>query len=199
MTTTEQTIKEGSHSPWGTVQEVYPVIPGMIFVSTAGHGGIKLSRQFNAKMPAYLRKPGGWYEEDCEWSLVFAVFEKEILSTPGIDSCHIGVIQKEQHKGTFRSYYPDQYERFYGVTLKPGESYSRDRQIFEKEHANDFVVVSAVSTKNGFVRCTATRGGKRESGAEKRTYLVQSEEYDTRGKFSFVIDEDRHSRLSDVS
>jgi hypothetical protein len=193
-------LNEGDRSPWGTIQEVYPVMEGMEFITTPGHGGLKLSRALNAKMPHYLRNAGGWYEEDCDWAKPFCVFEKEILATPGIHVSHITAIQKEYHKKMLRGNCPDEFERFYGVTLKPGESYARDRANFEKAHANDFVVISALRHPNkDLVTCIATIGGSRKSGIEERTYLVPKEEYANRDQFGFVIDEYRHTRYSEVA
>lgn len=66
-------LREGSRTPWGAAQDVDLIAPGVWLVSTAGHGGIKLDRVRNAKVPASCRTKGGWYEEDCEVSIVFAV------------------------------------------------------------------------------------------------------------------------------
>lgn len=49
-------------SPWGAIQDKRELAPGIWQVSTAGHGGIKLSRERNAAVPAYMRAEGGWYE-----------------------------------------------------------------------------------------------------------------------------------------
>ena len=57
------------HSPWGAVQHGERLADGVFFVSTAGHGGIKLDRARNALVPEVFRKEGGWYEEDCDWAI----------------------------------------------------------------------------------------------------------------------------------
>ncbi len=49
-------------SPWGVIQDKRELAPGIWQVSTASHGGIKLSRERNAAMPDYMRNEGGWYE-----------------------------------------------------------------------------------------------------------------------------------------
>lgn len=64
-------IEKGSRSPWGKIQRVEFFTPWLCRVSTAGHGGMKLSREFNRLVPKEVRSKGGWYEEDCEWALVF--------------------------------------------------------------------------------------------------------------------------------
>jgi hypothetical protein len=62
-----------ARSRWGPIQTKSELAPGVWSVSTAGHGGIKLSRERNAAVPAYLRREGGWYEEDCEWAIAAVV------------------------------------------------------------------------------------------------------------------------------
>jgi hypothetical protein len=64
-----QAMQEGSRSPWGKIQDVRELAEGAWMVSTAGHGGIKLSAARNRKVPAPAREPGGWYEEDCQWAI----------------------------------------------------------------------------------------------------------------------------------
>jgi hypothetical protein len=70
--------KIGSTSPWDTVQTVRTITPGIIAVSTAGHGGYWLSQARYHAMPAALRcnvyGGGTWFEEDCEWALVAMAF-----------------------------------------------------------------------------------------------------------------------------
>ena len=59
-------LPEGSHSKWGLVQEEIQRAPGIATTTTASHGGIKLSPEPNAAIPAPLRTADGWYEEDAE-------------------------------------------------------------------------------------------------------------------------------------
>jgi hypothetical protein len=61
------------------IQTVHEVAPGIVQVSTAGHGGYWLSPERRADMPAQYRDirtfaGGPWYEEDCDWSLVVLSF-----------------------------------------------------------------------------------------------------------------------------
>lgn len=69
------------NSPWGRVQEQRAIAAGIVAVTTAGHGGIWLSRERLDRMPAALRVSNDysgagseWFEEDCEWALVAAAF-----------------------------------------------------------------------------------------------------------------------------
>lgn len=68
-------------TPWGKAQTVTTVAPGIVVVDTAGHGGVKLDRKRNAKIPMAARLHGGWYEEDCEALIPLLVFYDEMKST----------------------------------------------------------------------------------------------------------------------
>ncbi|MEZ0096588.1 hypothetical protein ABIF25_000170 [Bradyrhizobium elkanii] len=86
------------------------------------------------------------------------------------------------------------------VLLQPGESREKDRRAFEKEHADNWIVVSAITSDQqpGFVEVVATSGGRRGAGTEERRFLVPSEEYRI-GRFGFVVDETRHPVYSGPS
>jgi len=68
-------MREGDRSPWGKIQHVSNPAPGCWVVSTAGHGGVKLDRDRNAKVPKGARRSSGWYEEDCEAVITLAVHD----------------------------------------------------------------------------------------------------------------------------
>lgn len=72
-------IMKISHSPWGAVQNQKQIAPGIVSVSTAGHGGIFVSQERRLQMPIDLAAFGtwtepGWYEEDCDWAVVCLAF-----------------------------------------------------------------------------------------------------------------------------
>ena len=67
------------YTPWGSSQHQKKVTEGIVFYDTASHGGYKLSNEKINEMPAELKniKPwagAGWYEEDCDWSIVVLSF-----------------------------------------------------------------------------------------------------------------------------
>ena len=78
------------NSPWGRVQKQQEILPGIIVVHTAGHGGIWLSPERQAQLPAwaleisssYCPKPM-WWEEDCESQVIMYVFFEEIEKRHG--------------------------------------------------------------------------------------------------------------------
>jgi hypothetical protein len=63
-----------TNTPWGKAQSRDIISDeGIEFYSTAGHGGYKVSAQLNRLIPKVFRAAGGWYEEDCAWSIVWNV------------------------------------------------------------------------------------------------------------------------------
>ena len=66
-------------TPWGLSQSSEEIAPGIVFHSTASHGGYELSPARVASMPKPLREfepwaGPGYYEEDCDWSVVCLAF-----------------------------------------------------------------------------------------------------------------------------
>lgn len=168
-------------TPWGMAQSSEIYADGVVFHSTASHGGVKLDRTRNAAMPAVLRVPGGWYEEDCEWA-------KVAIGLPDLFTDY----ERRHADRTLREYYPDCWEAVHGRALEPGESFAKDRCLFREAHAQDWVVISAITSKErpGFVDCVATLGGD-GTASQRRRFLVPDTEY-CAGPHGFVIDERRH-------
>ncbi len=57
------------HTPWGWSQDITELAEGVWRVSTAGHGGLKLSRERWEELPDVVRDTlfnPGFAEEDCE-------------------------------------------------------------------------------------------------------------------------------------
>jgi hypothetical protein len=65
----------GASSPWGPVQTVEALGPDVVSVTTASHGGLRLSPSALTRLPEALRETGhsakGWFEEDCDWALPY--------------------------------------------------------------------------------------------------------------------------------
>lgn len=67
-------------SPWGPIQHQVTLAPGIVQVSTAGHGGIWISPERLAEMPEDIRTAKNysgdpqWFEEDCDWAKVILAF-----------------------------------------------------------------------------------------------------------------------------
>ena len=64
---------KGMSTPWGRVQDHHRIADGVVSVSTAGHGGIWLSDERIAQLPAHYEPFTGsprWNEEDVDGALV---------------------------------------------------------------------------------------------------------------------------------
>ena len=176
------------NTPWGTAQTQQTLAEGIISVSTASHGGLKLDRKRNAKMPKCLRIKGGWYEEDSDWNRVYLVFFAELgysEEDKKIQAC----------KQTLADWQPALYEEFYGVTLSEGQSQQRDRDNWYQENQHKLLSYSARS-QNGMVKVWAAIGGRTGNSLPKgeRQFLVPSDEYDNR-TYAFVVDPTRHQEV----
>lgn len=174
-------------TPWGPAQGGEFYATGVESFSTAGHGGFKLDRTRNARVPEELRNLDGWYEEDQEWAKVAFAFPELFTDREN------GFAQ-----ATIRNHYPDAYEALKGVVLQEGESIGKDERVFRERHANDWLVISATGNADDTVTCFATIGGQRQSfggpAIEEKRFIVPASEYRTR-KFEFVIDPTRHAEI----
>jgi hypothetical protein len=67
----------GSSSPWGPIDSVTPLGPEAVEVTTASHGGLRVSLTALARIPEPMRDTsfsgGGWFEEDCDWAIPYLV------------------------------------------------------------------------------------------------------------------------------
>jgi hypothetical protein len=168
-------------------------------VNTAGHGGFKLSRERNAKVPAYMRRDGGWYEEDCEVAIPLVVFEADIRAH-GPEWLVTG-LDKYPAAKTIANYWPDMYERYFGRKPTLEESHVLRERAFHAAHANDYVVVSAWGNwqdgvPKGMVGVFATLGESRQEPAWSagKYFLVPDAEYEARHG-AFVIDLTKHQEV----
>lgn len=126
----EAFLSVGSRTPWGEAQQIDRVADGIVFASTASHGGIKLSPERNKEIPAILRKKSGWYEEDVEAAIPAAVFADAFAET-NVRGTH-PILIEARAKQTIRDYMPDEYEKWTGEDILPGQSRTRDRIASEK-------------------------------------------------------------------
>ena len=183
----EVNIQEGSRTPWGEADYVSESAPGIMSVSTPGHGGYKLSPERNKAIPAGLRNGSGWYEEDCEAHIVAWVHPEGF---PNADAAEQGV----------KDWFPDGYEKATGTVLAPGESQTKDVAAFAAAHAGDLLNAYASTSDDhpGMVEV-----GTRDAAGAERVFLVPTEEYRARGKHNelgqngrFIIDLARHQEIT---
>lgn len=191
------TVHEGMTTPWGTADFAEEICEGVGIVSTPGHGGIKLDASRNRLVPDYMRRRGGWYEEDCEWALVFVALATYIAErTPAAERRDM----LDHAPATVRQWFPDAYEKFFGVTIAPGDSHVKDERQFYADHADDWITVSASLTNApaGMVLVTASVGGRRGNRLprERKTFVVPEEDYKARSSFGFIVDPERYDTVN---
>ncbi len=173
-------IKTNAVTPWGAAQNSWAYGEGIVSHSTASHGGFHLEEERNALVHPAYRNADGYYEEDSQWSKVTATFPHLFTG-----------YERKLADETLRHCEPEAYEIVNNVVLRPGESFAKDARQFRLDHASDWIVVSAIISRQrpGFVECVATLGGDRR--AMERRFLVPDAEYDP-GRRGFVIDPARH-------
>jgi len=180
----------GKTSPWGKIQSNREFIPGFNWIITASHGGVKLNRTRNSQVPDYMRIKGGWYEEDEAWAIPFVVFEIELMREAW-DKVQL-TINRHHHTNILRNWFPEMYERYNGVTLKPGESFVRDEQNWKLLNANKMQTLCAISSDfyPSMVEVTACIGGREEGRITnpEHHYLVPIADYKLRGPHGFAFD-----------
>jgi len=170
-------------TPWGRSQMAVIYAEGVVAHMTSGHGGFHLSANRNAKVHLLLRKETPWYEEDCEWAIVAVSFPELFTG-----------YERSLAEKTVRNTWPDAWQAIHRCKLAEGESWVKDRRAFDKRHAADHVVISAILSDQhpGMTEVVAVVGGNRRADNDERRFLVPSEEYAGRGRFDFVIDPSRH-------
>lgn len=189
----------GMNTPWGKAQDVTTIVDGEIMsVGTSGHGGIKLSRKLNALVPDYMRRKGGWYEEDCEWAIPFVVFKDRI---PNFQQSAVT---------TLRNWFPTMYEQFFGEVIPAGLSFVKDERTWKIANANKIQVLAAWGAGStventvvpaGKVIVVACVGGRTnvapyESAGPEAYYLVDDAEYAQRNGRTFIVDPTRHPQIN---
>ncbi|NLS07332.1 hypothetical protein HGP14_29040 [Rhizobium sp. P32RR-XVIII] len=170
-------------TPWGMSQMATIYGSGIVSHVTAGHGGFHLSPDRNLAVPTALRNETCWYEEDVEWAAVANAF-------PDLFTGY----ERRAAEETIRHHWPEFWETVHGRALGVGASRGKDRQEFERIHANHWIVTSAILSGHhaGMTEVIARYGTERSIGEIERRYLVDSNEYASRGPFGYVIDEARH-------
>ena len=110
-----QQMREGSHTPWGPVQDVEHLGAGVARVGTASHGGLHVTGAAANAVPAVvwaaMMNGRGWAEEDCE--LV-------IVATLLMDAGHITCPRYLEHRDDARDAartMASRYERYASIRI----------------------------------------------------------------------------------
>lgn len=166
-----------ARSPWGRPDFARVYAPGVVEVATPGHGGIKLDAAHNARVHAAWRQRGGWYEEDCEASIVHRTFPELFPELAGYDpdeSC--------------RRWFPDEYEQVTGHKVTATESHIVSEREFYAAHRGDYIAYSAVNIGDGKVGVWARVGGRANPDGHEIMVVVTAAEYDARHAAGMVVD-----------
>ncbi len=196
----------GMGTPWGTAQTQKTITPGMVEVTTAGHGGIHLDRELNAKVHPAWRIRSGWYEEDSDWAIVAVTFPEHFGQQMPADGRYADKTVAEYAHDVARNWSPDAYEKVLGVTLTGAESYERRGQEIAAAIRDELRSTAAWGHGNdrggryrvpdGWVGVVASVGGRRRGRREsdERWFLVPKGEYDTIVDYraGLLIDPVRH-------
>ena len=203
------TWEDGS-SLWGGVQTVRTIVPGIREVSTASHGGLVLSDELNARIPAPLRRADGAYEEDCEWAVVVASFP-ELAETfarawdrhrlePGPATTAADLLASARQ--VLKDFRPDEYAGAFGELVTEAESHTLRHRAFLAAHTRDWISIAAFGdgavawVPKGNVGVVATLGGCRATTVPRRRFLVPASEYEELcSPFGFAIDPARHPEV----
>ncbi|TDP89583.1 hypothetical protein EDF62_3336 [Leucobacter luti] len=185
-------IHVDSRTPWGNADHVTQPAPGISIVSTAGHGGVKLSRERNAKIPPALRQKNGWYEEDCESHAPFYYFADEMAHE---FSHNDPEYMREVAERGLREWYPDEFEKATGQKVSPEQSGVLRERLADQQAFNEFAVVSARGSEAFPDKVVIS--GHRKSDGDEAEFLVDRDEYRAHDKSQghFVADQDRHPQL----
>lgn len=170
-------------TPWGPSQLASIYAEGIVAHMTAGHGGFRLSPERNARVIPPLRIDSGWYEEDDAWAIVALTF-------PDLFTRY----ERKLADRTIRDKWPDEWEAIHGRTLELAAVLACGLARFERRHAGDWIVASAITSSHqgGMVEVVAVLGARQGIHVNERRFLVPTGEYQARGPFGFVIDEGRH-------
>lgn len=198
-------VREGSRTPWGSAQVVDHVADGITVVHCAGHGGLKLSPERNKAVPAPLRQKSGWYEEDCEASIVGWVHPEAFGHYLDSDD-----ERRDYFEASIKNWYPYEYTKATGNPVTVEESsVLRERMqrenisAFRAQHGNDFITTNVVRDTldddwlpDGYRLAAA----KRDATGEERYFLLPEHEAvkDSMLQRDVLIDPKRHLDVTDV-
>ncbi|XAI97217.1 hypothetical protein [Dolichospermum phage Dfl-JY45] len=154
----ERSPQTGERCPWGVIEEVTDVAPGIVFVTTSTHGGYRLSPGRVSAIDPRWGVSGPWFNEDDEWAIVALTFPEAFAAAAAEAVEHAHAIA--------RAWKPDAYEAVTGRAVTPGQSPGRDAVRFITEHPDG-------------LWCRAAQGDA--FGLVPKGYVAVEAETDSRG------------------
>lgn len=167
---------KAKYSPWGAIESEREIATGITEINTARHGGFKLDRKRNLRIPECMRTVGGWYEEDCQWAIVALTFPEAF---PTLIDFAIS---------TMKSNYPDQYTTITGNPVAVEESHVLRQRAYKESVKGKYLVVSAMGdwhekVPSGMVGVIACIDGRNENGMFSNPlnyFMVPAVEYNSK-------------------
>lgn len=179
-------MRKVTHSPWGKIDVRKNISDDIIEVSTPSHGGFGVTGKAKQNILNMFPSVGehvdvnnemSWFEEDCDYAFVILA-NKECFQEKDIQAA----------ESSMKSWYPEAWREYSGDLPDIKESIMLRKKLFEEQHMNDNVVISALGLTDGMVLCIAKVGGRNGDG-EESAWFVEKEKYDQRGQFDYVISE----------
>jgi len=124
---------------WGSPQQSEQILPGVWEVHTASHGGIVLSEERQAAMPAALRLADPFYEEDVDWCLAIVAFEAEYRAS----GRRCAALLADNARSSLRAWHPDRFTAYTGEAVPEDASPVLQRRAAYTALIGEFVVTSA--------------------------------------------------------
>lgn len=124
---------------WGSPQQSEQILPGVWEVHTASHGGIILSQERQAAMPAALRLADPFYEEDVDWCLAIVAFEAEYRAS----GRRCAALLADNARSSLRAWHPDRFTAYTGEAVPEDASPVLQRRAAYTALIGEFVVTSA--------------------------------------------------------
>jgi len=138
-------------SLWGEVQEKKKILPGIYWITTAGHGGLKVSGQAKellSKKAQYLGTNHGgslYYEEDCQYVIPFVDNRKIYDAAIKV----LGEFSMESLETSMKTYYPEYFNPLFeekaNKAMTAIELLPNDEIRFDKLKIKSAIVVSKKS------------------------------------------------------
>lgn len=186
-------VGKGSRTPWGKAQHAELIYPGVMGVSTAGHGGAKVNAQRNKQIPTALRNRSGWYEEDCEMAIVSMYFDPD----QG---------RRQRSVETVKNWFPHEYTKATGEPVQQHESYMLRKEAADEASEGRWVAVSGLGKGDGTSVVKLNRMGRDADGrlvaVESRIVSMPAKTYAARyeqTEFAATFTPDEVAGLADTT
>lgn len=160
------------NTPWGTSQTVKQIAPGLLTVTTAGHGGLCLSAprwlELRGKFPFRSYAGECWLEEDCDYCFAVIVWP-ECFSPEGVAAAVRMV-------NTYRPDYPGAVDMFQGARAwlagPEGERARTTAAEYDRTRAGLWERGSMSGDKNGWIIWVTKRPAANDPAAANRTETI---------------------------